>query len=223
MEKTNTDKGNQKVICYLRTSTDKQEVESQKAELYEMIKADRYTEAQVIEVGRAGISACELKEEYYALYDEMERYIQTQNIACVYVHNIARLVRMDESRLTEFINKVLIPNRVQLIIKVGGLKLLNADGTVSDGMEMAIKLTAILEKQHTQQLKANTMRGRARNKAAGKFNGGVLPLGYRLGDNGKIDKDPEGAAQVVDLFTMYASGEWSYSVCSNAKVYQIII
>lgn len=194
-----------KVICYVRASTNKQEVESQRQAVYEMAYKDGFNDNQIVPVGKEGISACEdLKGGYDGLFNEMEDHIAYGNIACVYVFCMTRLVRMDESRFTHFINHTLVPNKVQLRIKEGGYTLLNEDGTVNNGMEIAIKTIALLNKQATQELKANLKRGKDFRKAKGLFAGGHPTYGFVMPDKHKaVIIDPETAPTVERIFKMY--------------------
>ncbi len=194
-----------KVICYLRSSTDKQEIESQRADLYRSIHADHYTDEQVIEVGKAGISACDLKDEYFQLFDDMERIIEEGGIKCVYVYSMTRLVRLDDTRFVAFC-KFLTDHRVNLKLYDSGMTLLNNDGSYNFGMEVAIKITALVSKQNTKELKMQLKRGKERNKVDGKWNGGRVRYGYRVNADKSFDVDEEKAAIVRRIYTEFLNG-----------------
>lgn len=196
---------NAKVICYLRSSTDKQEIETQKAELYKSIHADGYDDDRIIEIGKAGISACNLKDEYFQLFDDMERLIEGGDIKCVYVYSMTRLVRMDDTRFVSFC-KFLTDHRVNLKLKDSGMTLLNADGSYNFGMEVAIKITALVTKQMTKELKMQLQRGKERNKAQGKWNGGKVFFGYKVTEDGNIDTDDTNASIVRHVYESFLNG-----------------
>lgn len=196
---------NAKAICYLRSSTDKQEIESQKAELYKSIHADGYDDDHIIEIGKAGISACNLKDEYFQLFEDMERLIEGGDIKCVYVYSMTRLVRMDDTRFVAFC-KCLTDHRVNLKLKDSGMTLLNADGSYNFGMEVAIKITALVVKQMTKELKMQLKRGKERNKAQGKWNGGKVLFGYKVTEDGDIDVDDTNAEIVRHVYESFLGG-----------------
>lgn len=200
-----TNKKNGKVICYLRSSTDKQEIESQRADLYRSIHADGYTDEQVIEVGKAGISACDLKDEYFQLFDDMERIIEEGGIKCVYVYSMTRLVRLDDTRFVTFCN-FLTDHSVNLKLYDSGMTLLNNDGSYNFGMEVAIKITALVSKQNTKELKMQLKRGKERNKVQGLWNGGRVRYGYRVTADKSFEVDDEQASIVRRIYKNFLGG-----------------
>lgn len=198
------------MIAYLRASTDAQEIASQQIAVEEWIQRDGYDESQIIRVGKEGISACDCKGEYYALFDEMERHIAEGNVKCVYVYCITRLVRMDESRLFNFINGTLAPNGVDLKVMEGGLRLLDDNGMVNPSMEIALKVMAVMAKQQTTELKAQLKRGKDYRRAKGLFAGGKVTFGYCMPDKEKpIEVNPETAPVVERIFKMYVEEQKS--------------
>lgn len=205
-----TNEKNTKVIAYLRTSTDNQEIASQQIAVENWIKSEGYTKEQIIPVGKEGISACSCKGEYYRLFDEMEDYIKNENVKCVYVYCITRLVRLDESRLFRLINEVLVPNGVNLKVKENGLRLLDEDGSVNPSMEMALKIMAVMAKQQTTELKAQLKRGKDYRKSKGLFAGGKPTFGFSMPDKHKpIEIDPQNAPVVERIFKMYVDEQKS--------------
>ena len=205
-----TNSKNTKVIAYLRASTDKQEIASQQIAVENWIKSEGYTDEQIIRVGKEGISACDCKGEYYRLFDEMEQYIKNENVKCVYVYCITRLVRMDESRLFRLINETLVPNGVNLKVKENGLRLLDEDGSVNGSMEMALKIMAVMAKQQTSELKAQLKRGKDYRKAKGLFAGGKPSYGYVMPDkHTAVEIDPKTAPIVERIFKMYTEEQKS--------------
>ena len=134
-----------KVIALIRTSTEKQEVESQKRELIEYILKDGINEDDIIIVGQKGASAIKLDEAYKRNLDIVYKHIDEGNISAVYAWHLDRIGRNEEV-LMNFKYK-LIDNKVQLVIKNPSLRLLDEDGSVNAGMEMAFSLFATMAKQ----------------------------------------------------------------------------
>ena len=202
-----------KVIGLIRTSTARQEVESQKAEIINMIKADGYSDNDIVIVGNAGASAIKLDEEYQNNINEVYNLIEKGDIKCVYAWGIDRIGRNEEV-LMQFKNR-LIKNGVNLKIKNPTLSLLDADGQVNQGVELAFSLFSTMAKQEMETKKARFKRAKERNKREGKFNGGKIMFGYTVKEDGTFDVYEPEAKVVRDIFTDYA-----YSTKSSAKIAQ---
>lgn len=195
------------VIALIRTSTISQEVESQKQELIEYIKADGIKESNIIVVGQAGASAIKVDDAYKRNLEEVYRLIDEGNITAVYAWAIDRIGR-DEPILFGLKNK-LVEKKIQLIIKKPSLRLLENDGTVNSGMELAFSLFATMAKQEMESKKARFERAKKRNAKNGKYNGGRVHYGYMVGDNGKIVVNDDEAKLIELIYNLYASGEYS--------------
>lgn len=196
-----------KVIALIRTSTTKQEVESQKAELLEYIKADGVKDRDIIVVGHEGASAIKVDDAYRKNMNQVFELIDGGNIAAVYAWAIDRIGRNEEV-LMGFKNK-LIKCGVQLNIKNPSLRLLDPDGTVNNGTELAFSLFATMAKQEMEGKKARFERAKRRNAEQGKYNGGKVHFGYAVNEEGKVIVNDEEAALVKLIFDLYNSGEYS--------------
>ena len=202
-----------KVIALIRTSTKSQEVDSQKQELINYIKADDINESDIIVVGQAGASAIKVDEAYKRNLEEVYRLIDEGNIKAVYAWAVDRIGRNEEILLA-FKNK-LVANKVQLIIKNPNLRLLEEDGTINSGIEIAFSLFATMAKQEMENKKVRFKRAKKRNALQGKYNGGRVHFGYCVNANGKIDVNDEEAKILRDLFTLYSSGEYSIATLTK--------
>ena len=202
-----------KAIGLIRTSTARQEVESQKSEVISLIKADGYSDKDIIVVGCAGASAIKIDEQYQQNIEEVYRIIDEGNVACVYAWGIDRIGRNEEV-LMQFKNK-LISKKVNLKIKNPSLSLLDDDGTVNQGVELAFSLFATMAKQEMETKKARFKRAKERNKKEGKFNGGRIMFGYSTDENGFFVENEEQSKVVRYIFTEYAN-----SAKSTAKIAQ---
>ena len=181
-----------KVITLNRTSTDKQEVESQSYENIEYLKKLGYEEDEIIVIGSAGASAIKLDERYKEnlnlFYETLEN---TPTIELVFAWAIDRIGRNEEV-LMRFKN-TLIDKKIQLQIKEPSLTLLNDDGTVNTGVELAFSLFATMAKQEMQMKNARFKRAKERNKREHKFNGGKIKFGYTVDEGGHIQENEEEA------------------------------
>ena len=196
-----------KVIALVRTSTVAQEVETQKSELVEFIKGDGVSEENIIIVGGSGASAIKVDEQYKKNLATVYKLIEGGNIAAVYAWGVDRIGRNEEI-LMEFKNR-LIKNNIQLVIKNPSLRLLENDGNVNKGVELAFSLFATMAKQEMETKKARFERAKKRNAASGKYNGGKIHFGYCKGADGKITENPEEKELVKLIFNLYESGEYS--------------
>lgn len=196
MEKDKT-----KALCIIRTSTSRQEIEEQRKEVISMALQDGYREEDIIVVGKQGASAIKVDDAYRENMQEVYGHLERGCIACVYAWAIDRIGRNEEI-LMQFKNKV-ISTHTQLKIKNPSLVLLNEDGSVNDGVELAFTLFATLAKQEMENKKARFARSKKRNKDLGRFNGGRLLFGYCVGEDGKLVIDKEKGQLVRALYQEY--------------------
>lgn len=194
-----------KVILLVRVSTDRQEIETQKNELVQLASSDGYDEGDMIIIEGVGASAIKLNDVYLAEIDNLYQTIQNDtSINAVYAWEISRIGRNEEV-LMRFKN-FLIERKIQLVIKNPSLRLLNNDGSVNTGVELAFSLFATMSKQEMEIKKDRFARAKARNKAEGKYNGGKIKLGYKLDDNKYFIIDDEKAQVIRQSFDWYVNG-----------------
>ena len=193
-----------KAILLVRVSTTKQEIETQTRELVEYAKADGFKEKDLIIIEGVGASAIKLNDIYLQEMDELYKTIDTNDIEAVYAWEISRIGR-NEVILMRFKNH-LIERKIQLVIKNPSLRLLNNDGSVNKGVELAFSLFATMSKQEMEVKKERFQRAKERNKAEGKYNGGKIKLGYCLDDTNHFIVDEEKAKIVRDIFQWYVDG-----------------
>lgn len=148
-----------KAILLLRVSTEKQEIESQKEELTKLAIADKYKTKDLIYIEGVGASAIKLNDKYLAEVDELFSTIeQDKSINTVYAWEISRVGRNEEMLMK--IKNFLIEHRVNLIIKEPSLRLLNPDGSVNNGTELAFSLFATMSAQEFKVKKERFKRGK---------------------------------------------------------------
>lgn len=192
-----------KCIAIIRSSTVKQEVESQKKEVVAFAKTKGYQDEDIIVIGGSGASAIKLDAQYLYNINQVYKTIDGSGIDAVFAFAIDRIGR-DEEVLMKFKN-YLISKNINLFIQNPNLALLNPDGTVNNGIELAFSLFATMAKQEMLTKKARFDRARQRNKELGKFHGGRITLGYMLDGDNKFVPHPENSQIVKDIFNEYAN------------------
>lgn len=198
-----------KVLGIVRASTDRQETYSQKKELIVYLKGFGFTsdEIEILEV--AGASARKRNQKYLQMLETVKLTIlSNKTIKAVGLWNLDRLGRVDDS-LIEMKNWF-ISNKIQLYCKSPSLVLLNEDGSVNGGAEIAFGVFASLIKQQTEDIFNKFKRGKDRNRTEGKYNGGnTVKFGYKVDQSNYIVPDEEEAKLVNLIFRMYSTGDFS--------------
>ena len=95
------------------------------------------------------------------------------------------------------------------ILKKNGVRVISATEPISEGPE-GIILEAMLEgiaEYYSAELSVKIHRGQKENALKCRNNGGVIPLGYKLGADQVLEVDPVTAPIVQEIFKRYADGE----------------
>lgn len=150
-----------KVIVIIRESTIRQEIESQKDEMLKYVLSEGYTGSEIEFVGGSGLSALKLDDQYLRALKKVYSLIEENpSIECVFAWAIDRIGRNEEV-LMNFKN-FLISKKINLRIKNPNLSLLNDDGTINYGMELAFSLFSTMSKQEMEQKKERFKRAKSR-------------------------------------------------------------
>lgn len=192
-----------KAILLVRVSTTRQEIETQTQELVDYAIADGWKQKDLIIIEGVGASAIKLNDIYLHEMEQLYKTIEENEIGAVYAWEISRIGRNEEI-LMKFKN-FLIKHNVQLVIKNPSLRLLNADGSVNAGVELAFSLFATMSKQEMELKQERFRRAKERNKAEGKFNGGIIKFGYKLDKNKYFIIDEEKAQVVRNIFEWFVN------------------
>lgn len=194
-------------IIFLRCSTEHQELESQKKETLEYAKSLGFDDFIII--GKLGASAYKVNRLYLEMLNEMYHLIETdKTIEAVVVWHLNRLARNDKVAME--IKEFLINHKMQLFVKEPSLKLMKDNGVVDDGAELIFSIFATMSKQQAAELRVKAKRGKAKNKALHKIQGGAIPFGYTVDENKFIVPDPVQAPILSEIFDLYATGEYAY-------------
>lgn len=95
------------------------------------------------------------------------------------------------------------------LLKKNGVRVVSATEHITEGPE-GIILESMLEgmaEYYSAELSEKIHRGQKDNALKGRNNGGRIPLGFKLGDDKRLEIDPATAPIVQEIFKRYAEGE----------------
>ena len=195
-----------KCIIWCRVSTFQQEFESQKKDLIEMARKDGFSLENQIIIGSAGASAIKMNDIYQKEVDELIKTIKSDKyVTTIYVWEISRLAR-NEKAFYDMKDEIM-KNHLQLIINTPSLRLLNEDGSVNHGNELAINIMVTLAKQEMEVKKERFKRGKMQKASLGKWTGGNLSYGYTINETKHIVINDVEAENVRYIFQSYIAGK----------------
>ena len=206
-----------KVLIMIRTSTDSQSIDAQHQEMVDFCKQQGYKEEDMIFMEEQGASAAKMDSKYLNLIGRIKKEIDgNEDIKCFACWHLNRAFRTEEAYID--IKNFLVSRGVQMMVKNPYLVLLNDDGTINNGMEMAMALFAVLNKQDQLERKAKFKRAKAEMARKGMYTGGrnAKKFGYAVDENKYFVEDEEEGAIVRLIFQLYSTGEYStYSLANE--------
>ena len=195
-----------KCILWCRVSTFAQEYESQKKDLIKMASNDGFERKNQIIIGSAGASAIKMNDIYLNEVNELFNTINSdKDVTTIYLWELSRLAR-NEKKFHE-IKEEVEKRKIQLIVKNPSLQLLNEDGTVNNGIELAVSLLITLAKQEMEQKKERIKRGKIQKASLGIWTGGNLSYGYTIDETKHIVINELEAQNVRYIFNSYIAGK----------------
>ena len=196
-----------KCLVMIRVSTERQKIEDQHAEMEVFCRNEGYDELVFVE--DRGASAIKLDDSYRMMIEQVKEEIERDpGIVCFAVWELSRAFRNE--LVFQEVKQFLVERRIQFIVKNPYLRLLNPDGTVNPGMEVAVTLMATLAKQEMELKKERFKRAKDAMRKQGRYTGGhCIKFGYRVDENGYFVIDEEDSKLVRLIFEMYATGKWS--------------
>ena len=220
-----------KCILLIRVSTEAQSFDEQKCELIEYSRKDGYngfvidyksgititntSKANDIIVIANKESAIKNDEEHRLGLADMKEAIENDaSINSVYVWEISRIGRTDNVLL--HIKNYLINKHIQLVVKEPNIRLLNNDGTINNGAELAFSLFSTLAKQEMENKKARFKRGKREAVRKGKAPNGNVVYGYAknngyiiIDEHKKLPENKSCADIVRYIFDVYVNSKMS--------------
>lgn len=211
-----------KVLIMVRTSTETQSIQEQHNEMLDFVKNKGYKEEDCVWIEEQGASAAKVDDKYKAQIQAIKNAIEAdKEINCFACWHLNRAFR-DENAYID-IKNFLVPRKIQFLVKNPSLELLNPDGSINNGMELAMALFAVLNKQDNEERKAKFARTKKTYAAQGKYTGGHnRKFGYSVDENKYFVPDEVESNIVRLIFQLYSTGEYStYSLANelNARGY----
>ena len=196
-----------KCLVMIRVSTEAQKLEDQHREMEVFCHNEGYDDLVFVE--DKGASAIKLNDQYRLMIEQVKEEIEKDpGITCFAVWELSRAFRNE--LVFQQVKMFLVERKIQFIVKNPYLKLLNPDGTVNSGMEIAVTLMATLAKQEMELKKERFKRAKKAMSAQGRYTGGhTIKFGYRVDEGGYFVIDEEKSKLVKLIFEMYSTGKWS--------------
>ena len=193
----------------VRASTEAQQVEDQHREMVSFLLSEGYKEEDLIFVEDKGASAIKINDSYQAMIDQVkEELSKNPDIGCFAVWELSRAFRNE--MVFQEVKQILVKKKVQFLVKQPYLKLLNPDGTVNSGMEVAVSLMAVLAKQEMDLKKERFHRAKSSMFKKGMYIGGhTIKFGYMVDQDGYFQIDPKQAVVIRTIFELYSTGKYS--------------
>lgn len=190
-----------KAILLVRVSTERQNLDRQEQELYNLAVKDGYSDENIICIAEKE-SGIKLDETERNGLNRMKEAIENDDtINCVYVWEISRIAR--RKKILFSILEYLTKRQIQLIIKEPSIKLLNDDRSINEGSETIFTLFSQISESEMRNKQVRFKRGKERNALIGKYGGGIIKYGYTLDENKNYIINEKEADVVRRIFNMY--------------------
>lgn len=198
-----------KILAILRESTVKQEIESQKEELTAFLIGKGFSENEIEYLEAKGASAHQANQAYLDFLEEIKNIIETSStIRTVALWHLNRLGRI-KKYLTDM-EHYFVTNQIQMYVKNGfDMPLLDKDGKETIGASISFSVYSAMVEVETSEMFAKMNRGKQRNKAEGKYNGGRCKLGYMVDENGYFVINEETANVIHQIYSMFLDDDKS--------------
>ena len=106
------------------------------------------------------------------------------------------------------------------LLRKNGVRVMSATEAISDGAE-GILLESMLEgmaEYYSVELSEKVVRGLTENALKCKYNGGKVPIGYRIDEQQYFQIDPLVAPAVLDAFKSYAKGATMQEITDDLNI-----
>lgn len=141
-----------KVLCVLRTSTQQQEVDSQRSDMLQYLEGLGYEEEEIEWLEAQGASARSVNSQYLQMIDSIKSIILSSNgeiTACACWH-LNRLGRIESYLLS--LKEWFLSNHIQVYIKEPSFQLLDSTGKPNSASELTWSMFATFVKLDTQEM-----------------------------------------------------------------------
>ena len=193
-----------KCILLSRVSTQQQTLEQQTNELLKFAKNRGYNDNSIIVIEDKE-SAIKLDEEHRQGLIKMKEHIaEDKNINCVICYEISRISR--QQKVLFSIRDYLKERKIQLVILKPYMELLDVKGEITPTANIVFSLFSTLSENEMMLKTERMQRGRKQKKSEGKYGGGKMLFGYKIGEDKKIVVDEEKAKVIKKIFALYEDG-----------------
>lgn len=193
-----------KCILLSRVSTQQQTLEQQTNELLRFAKNRGYNDLCIIIIEDKE-SAIKLDEEHRKGLIKMKEHITNdKDINCVICYEISRISR--QQKVLFSIRDYLKERKIQLIILKPYMELLDDKGEITPTANIVFSLFSTLSENEMMLKTERMQRGRKQKKSEGKYGGGKIVFGYKIGENKMIEIDEKDSATVKKIFNLYENG-----------------
>ena len=190
-----------KCILLSRVSTQQQTLEQQTNELLRFAKSHGYNKEDIIIIEDKESA---IKLDKVRLIKMKERIAADSTINCVICYEISRISR--QQTILFSIRDYLKERKIQLIILKPYMELLDEKGEITPTANIAFSLFSTISENEMMLKTERLQRGRRQKKSEGKYGGGKILLGYKIGEDEKIMVDEEKAKIIKKIFSMYEEG-----------------
>jgi DNA invertase Pin-like site-specific DNA recombinase len=182
-------------VIYARYSSDNQREESIEGQLRECKEFAEKNDIQIVDtyIDRALTAKTDNRPNFQKMIKDSEK--RTFDVIIVW-----KLDRFARNRYDSAHYKAMLKKR--------NVRVLSATEQISPGAE-GILLEAVLEgmaEYYSAELAEKVIRGMTENALKCKYNGGTLPIGYKVDSNKFFQIDPVTAPVVLEAFKHYADG-----------------
>ncbi len=205
-------KKNIRAIMFVRVSSNAQDYTRQITELTPLIKADGYKDSEVAIIHHKE-SATKNNYQNRQSIQELEQYIKTCKIECVYVHEVSRLAR--RSDVMYKVMGLLEENKICLTIATPTLLRTYENGKSNPFAHTLFGFLAQIATQETEQRAIRSMTGRAQKLKDGKICSKCL-FGYEK-QNGYAVLHPQRSLIIKEIFQMITEGNTCADVYKKYK------
>ena len=194
-------------VIYARYSSDNQREESIEGQLRE---CKVFAEKNGIDIVCTYIDrALSAKTDNRPDFQKMIKDSAKKQFDCVIVWKLDRFAR---NRYDSAHYKALL--------RKNGVRVLSATEAISQGAE-GIILESVLEgmaEYYSAELAEKVIRGQTENALSCRFNGGTIPIGYKINKDRKFEIDSETAPYVLSAFKMYEDGMTMQEIADDLNV-----
>lgn len=191
-------------VIYARYSSDNQREESIEGQLRECKEYAARNEITII--GTYIDRAFSAKTDNRPQFQQMIHDSNTRLFDTVLVWKLDRFSRNRYD--SAYYKRILKNNKVQIISVTEPIS------STPEGIMLESLLEGMAE-YYSAELAEKVSRGLKENALKAKFNGGPVPLGYRIDENQHYQIDPTMAPVVQEAFRRYADGEGMKALCEE--------